>query len=78
MFFHLKGEELDKELNGSNIDKHFIRQYLREQVYKRRVIEEYLDSNIIEQCSSDMSKCNLCSLRSSIQERTIGGILGFN
>ena len=48
MFFYLKGEELDRELDGSNIDKRFIRQYLWEQVYKRRVIEEFLDNNIVD------------------------------
>ena len=66
MFFYLKGEELDRELDGSDIDKRFIRRYLREQVCKRRVIEEYLDSNIVDQCSRNVSKCDLCSHRSSI------------
>jgi hypothetical protein len=78
MFFYLRGKELDKELDRSNIDKRFIRRYLREQVCKRKVIKEYLDSNIVEQCFSNVSKCDLCSLRSSIQERTIGNILSFN
>ena len=62
----------------SNVDKRFLRRYLREQVCKRRVIEEYLDSNIVEQCSSNVSKCDLCSLRSSIQEGTISSILNSN
>jgi superfamily II DNA helicase RecQ len=66
MFFYLRGKELDKELNKSNINKRFIRRYLREQVCKRKVIKEYLDSNIVEQCFSNVSKYNLCSLRSSI------------
>ena len=78
MFFYLKGKELDKELDGSNMDKRFMRRYLREQVCKRRVIEEYLDSNIVEQCSNNVSKCDLCSQRSSIQEGTIANVLGFN
>jgi superfamily II DNA helicase RecQ len=61
MFFYLKGKELDKELDGSNIDKRFIRRYLREQVCKRRVIEEFLDNNIVDKCPSNVSKCDLCS-----------------
>jgi hypothetical protein len=78
MFFYLKGEEVDKEGNSSNVDKRFTRKYLREQVCKCRVIEEYLDSNIVEQCSRSMSKCDLCSLRLSIQEGTISSLLGSN
>jgi superfamily II DNA helicase RecQ len=78
MFFYLRGKELDKELDRSNIDKRFIRQYLREQVCKHKVIKEYLNNNIVKQCFSNVSKCNLCSLRFSIQEATISNILGFN
>src|SRR5271155_4823749 len=78
MFFYLKGEELDRDSDKSNIDKCFLRRYLREAVCKRKVIEEYLDSNIVEQCSNKMSKCDLCSLRSTIQEHTIQHILDSN
>ena len=31
-----------------------------------------MDSNIVDQCSSNVSKCDLCSQRLSIQEDTIG------
>lgn len=48
MFFYLKGEELDKEGDKSNIDKRYIRRYLRERVCKRKIIEEYLDSNVLD------------------------------
>src|SRR5450755_1664198 len=39
IFFYRKGEDKDQEEDSNNIDKVYIRRYLREQVCRRRVID---------------------------------------
>ena len=59
MFFFNKNI-LSKEDYSLDKDKLYIKRYLNESVCKRRVIEEFLDNNIIEQCSNNALSCNLC------------------
>ncbi len=61
-----------------NIDQIYIQRFITESICKRRVIEEYLDNNLIEQCSNNMSKCCLCLKRLNIQNQTISTILESN
>ena len=58
IFFFLQGEEQDREAEAKAVaegkldqDKQYLRQYLREQVCRRRPIDQYLDSTARDSCS---------------------------
>jgi superfamily II DNA/RNA helicase len=81
MFFFLQGEAEDKEQDAESEqaeDKHYIRQYLKEQVCRRRPIDLYLDGLARDSCTGSMSKCDLCLQRDWIQEGTINNLLDAN
>jgi len=77
-FFYQKGEEEDKEEEASNLDKCYIRKYIREQVCRRRIIDLFLDNTITDQCSNSISKCDLCLKRDTIQNSSISNLLSSN
>ena len=78
IFFYRKGEDKDQEEDSNNIDKVYIRRYLREQVCRRRVIDLHLDNIIMDKCSDNISKCDLCLQRDSTYTNTISNLLDSN
>jgi hypothetical protein len=59
MFFYSKGKEEDRASNS--LDYSTLRKYLREGVYKRRVIASFLDDSLVDKCSKK-EKPYLCYL----------------
>lgn len=81
MFFFLQGEEQDKERDAKGElakDRQLIRQYLREQVCRRRPIDQYLDGTARDSCNGSTARCDLCLQRERVQEDTINNLLGAN
>jgi hypothetical protein len=84
IFFYLKQDNIEEEnidslyIDSIDIDKCAIQDYIRERTCRRRIIHSYLDNNIIDKCSNNASKCDLCSNRDYIQASTISNLLESN
>jgi hypothetical protein len=59
MFFYSKGKEESRASNS--LDYSTLRKYLRESMYKSRVITSFLDNSFIDKCSKE-EKPYLCYL----------------
>ena len=56
-------------------NKALVNQYLQESTCRRRQISLYLDSKLVEQCSSTDNFCDLCSQRLSTTSKQVQSIL---
>jgi hypothetical protein len=56
-------------------DKALVFNYLRESICRRRVINLYLNSELIDECSNLDNKCDLCLSRASIINNQVSRIL---
>ena len=79
IFFYLQDNCANLDSSSAlDIDKSYIQRFILESVYKRQVIEQYLDNTLVEQCPSSVSKCCLCLERLNVQNATISTILESN
>jgi len=79
IFFYLQDNCANLDSSSAlDIDKSYIQRFILESVCKRRVIEQYLDNTLVEQCPSSVSKCCLCLERLNVQNATISTILESN
>lgn len=56
-------------------DKALVFNYLSESVCRRRVINLYLNSEVIDECSNSDNKCDLCLSRANITNKQVSRIL---
>lgn len=69
-FYSLKNKELptfNKTFQSfKEIDRYFLDLFINERICRRRIINRYLNTTPIEECSNTRNKCDLCEKRSTI------------
>ena len=78
MFFYLKQDQREHNVESLSIDKRAIQDYIQERTCKRRIISLFLDNVVVDKCLNNVSKCDLCQSRDRIQKATLSNLLESN
>jgi hypothetical protein len=78
MFFYLKQDQREQDIEPLDIDKRTIQDYVQERVCKRRIISLFLDNIVVDKCLNNVSKCDLCLNQGRIQKTTLSNLLDSN